>query len=100
MIIMNSVIERDKQELIDSINGIREDLGEQPYDIESLSKLSLEELQKMVDDLSNQKQGKIEQETGQKEKTKAEFYKNVTLGFLFIVIMLMLIFTVSGLFIK
>lgn len=95
---MNTVIERDRQELIDSINGIREDLGEQPYDIEGLSKLSVEELRKMVDDLSNQKQVRIEQETGQKEKIRTEFYKNVTLGFLFIVIMLMLIFTMSGLF--
>ena len=97
---MNTIIERNKQDLIDSINGIREDLGEQPYDIEYLSSLSLEELQKMVDELSNEKQGKIEQEVGQKEKTRAEFYKNVTLGFLFIVIMLMLIFTISDLFIR
>ncbi len=97
MIVMNSVIERDRQELIDAINGIREDLGEQPYDLEDLSKLTVEELRKMVDDFSNQKQARIEQETGQREKIRTEFYKNVTFGFLFIVIMLMLIFTVSGL---
>ncbi|MBI4177561.1 MAG: hypothetical protein HY516_04300 [Candidatus Aenigmarchaeota archaeon] len=95
---MNAVIEKNKQELIDSVNGILEDLGEQPYDIEDLSKLSMEELQKMVDDLFNRKQGKLEQEIGQREKIRAEFYKNVTLGFLFVVIMLMLVFTISGLF--
>ena len=95
---MNTVIEKNKMELIESINGIREDLGEQPYDIEYLSRLTIEELQKMVDDLFNRKQGKIEQEAGQKEKIRTEFYKNVTFGFLFIVIMLMLVFTVSGLF--
>lgn len=97
---MNTVIERNKMEVIEAINGIREDLGEQPYEIEYLSRLNIEELQKMVEDLFDQKQGKIEQEADQKEKIRTEFYKNVTLGFLFIVIMLMLIFTVSGLFIR
>ena len=95
---MNTVIEKNKIELIESINGIREDLGEQPYDMEDLSSLSIEELQKMVDDLSNEKQSRLEQETGQREKIRTEFYKNVTFGFLFVVIMLMLIFTISGLF--
>ena len=97
---MNTVIEKNKMEVIEAINVIREDLGEQPYEIDYLSRLSIEELQKMVEDLFGQKQGKIEQEAGQKEKIRTEFYKNVTLGFLFIVIMLMLIFTVSGLFIR
>lgn len=97
---MNVVVEKNKMELIEAINGIREDLGEQPYDIEYLSKLGLEELQKMVDDLSNEKQGGLEKEVEQKEKIRTEFYKNVTFGFLFIVIMLMLIFTISGLFIR
>lgn len=94
---MNTLVEKDKMELIESVNGIREDLGEQPYDIENLSQLSIEELQKMVDSLSEQKQDRLEQEIGQKEKIRAEFYKNVTFGFLFIVIMLMLVFTISGL---
>jgi len=97
---MSTLIEKDKLELIESINGIREDLGQQPYDMEYLSRLSMEELQKMVDDISNQKQEKLEQEVGLREKTRTEFYKNVTFGFLFIVIMLMIIFTISGLFIR
>ncbi len=97
---MNTIIEKNKQELIDSINGIREDLGGQPYEVEYLSSLSMEELQKMVDDLFSQKQGKLEQDIGQREKIRTEFYRNITLGFLFVVIMLMLIFTVSGLFIR
>ncbi len=97
---MNTIIEKNKQDLIDSINGIREDLGEQPYEVEYLSAMSMEELQKMVDNLFGQKEGKLELEIGQREKIRTEFYKNVTLGFLFVVIMLMLIFTVSGLFIR
>ncbi|MBI2085529.1 MAG: hypothetical protein HYT71_03375 [Candidatus Aenigmarchaeota archaeon] len=97
---MNTIIEKNKQELIDSINGMREDLGEQPYEMEYLSNLSMEELQKMVDDMFGQKQGKLELEVGQREKIRTEFYRNITLGFLFVVIMLMLIFTVSGLFIR
>ncbi len=95
---MALLIEKNKLELIESINGIREDLGQQQYDMEYLSKLSMEDLQKLVDSLSNEKQGKIELDTSQSEKVKFDFYKNVTFGFLFIVIMLMLIFTVSGLF--
>ncbi|MBI3413206.1 MAG: hypothetical protein HY051_03945 [Candidatus Aenigmarchaeota archaeon] len=98
MIFMNTVVERDKQELIDAVNGIREDLGQQPYDIEYLSRLTTEDLQKMADNLANEKQNRLEQEAGVREKTRAEFYKNVTFGFLFIVIMLMIIFTISGLF--
>ncbi len=95
---MATLIEKDKLELIESINGIREDLGQAPYELEYLSNLSVEELQKMVDDLFGQKQGRLEQDLEQKEKIKFDFYKNVTIGFLFVVIMLMVIFTVSGLF--
>ena len=95
---MAVLIEKNKLELIESINGIREDIGQAPYELEYLSGLSVEELQKMVDDLFGQKQGRIDQDLEQKEKLKFDFYKNVTVGFLFVVIMLMIIFTISGLF--
>ncbi|MFH0889972.1 MAG: hypothetical protein V1836_02395 [Candidatus Aenigmatarchaeota archaeon] len=94
---MALLLEKNKLELIESINGIREDLGQQPYDMEYLSKLGMEDLQKMVDNLSNEKQGKLELDINQRERIRFDFYKNVTFGFLFIVIMLMVIFTVSGL---
>lgn len=95
---MAVLIEKNKLELIESINGIREDLGQSPYELEYLSGLSIEELQKMVDDLFDQKQGDLDRDLEQKEKLKFDFYKNVTIGFLFVVIMLMVIFTISGLF--
>ncbi len=95
---MAALIEKNKLELIESINGIREDIGQTPYELEYLSGLSVEELQKMVDDLFGQKQGRLDQDLEQKEKLKFDFYKNITVGFLFVVIMLMIIFTISGLF--
>ena len=95
---MSLVIEKNKLELIEAINGIREDMDKSPYDIEYLSKFNIEELQKMVDDLFNEKQNRLEHTIDQREKLRFDFYKNVTIGFLFIVIMLMIIFTVSGLF--
>ena len=95
---MRTLIEKNKLELIEAINGIREDMDKEPYDIEYLSKLSSEKLQKMVDDLFNEKQNKIEQSSDQQDKLKFDFYRNVTIGFLFVVIMLMVIFIISGLF--
>jgi len=92
------LVEKNKLELIESINGIREDLGKEPYDVEYLSKLDIEELRKMVDNLFNEKQGKLDQDINQREKLRFDFYRNITIGFLFVVIMLMLIFTISGLF--
>ncbi len=95
---MAVLIEKDKLEMIESINGIREDLGQPPYELEYLSGLSIEELRKMVDDLFGQKQGNLDRDLEQKEQLKFDFYRNVTVGFLFVIIMLMAIFTISGLF--
>lgn len=91
------IITKDKLEIIEAINCVRQEMGMEPYSTDALGRLDRERLQELFDKLFEEREKHKEQLKKTQEKTKMDFYRNVAIGFGSTISLLVIISIVSTL---
>ena len=91
------IITKDKMEIIEAINCVRQEMGMEPYSTDALGRLDRERLQELFDKLFEEREKQRDQTKKTQEKSKLDFYKNLAIGFGSIISLIVIISIVSTL---
>ncbi len=91
------IITKDKMEIIEAINCVRQEMGLEPYSTDALGRLDRERLQELFDKLFEEREKHKDQLKKSQERTKMDFYRNVMIGLGSIIVLLVIISIVSTL---
>ncbi len=91
------IITKDKMEIIEAINCVRQEMGLEPYSTDALGRLDRERLQELFDKLFEEREKQRDQTKKTQEKSKFDFYKNLAIGFGSIISLIVIISIVSTL---